>query len=262
MNLAAPRTASAVVELAEEKLDAETHVILSTGLNYAAHAEEAGGGDVFLFPKPAAPTPPYTPVYPPAGVLLFDYEVELAFVLLEDIDLTDIPDRAELLANTAFFLSNDISDREAIIRRAEIFGAGTGFVEGKGQPGFFPTGPWMVRGTELFSAAKACGAEGLGLRLWVGEEAEPRQQANTTQMILAPEALVERVGTWFEAGGYALSQARRRGARKHRWTGNPDLRDRYGGRPSGGTFLFRKLADRCTRFGHLSVLPARSRPSW
>ena len=47
----------AVVKLPEADLDAETHVIVSTGLNYAAHAEEAGGGEVFLFPKPAAPTP-------------------------------------------------------------------------------------------------------------------------------------------------------------------------------------------------------------
>jgi hypothetical protein len=37
-----------VVELPESALDAETHVLVSTGLNYAAHAEEAGGGDVFL----------------------------------------------------------------------------------------------------------------------------------------------------------------------------------------------------------------------
>lgn len=61
-----------VVDLPESALDAETHVLVSTGLNYAAHAEEAGGGDVFLFPKPAAPTRPYASVYAPAGVTLLE----------------------------------------------------------------------------------------------------------------------------------------------------------------------------------------------
>ena len=75
----------AVVDLPESDLDAEIRVIVSTGLNYAAHAEEAGGGDVFLFPKPSAPTRPYASVHPRAGVTLFDYEVELAFVLLRKL---------------------------------------------------------------------------------------------------------------------------------------------------------------------------------
>jgi len=186
----------AVVDLPEAALDAESHVIVSTGLNYAAHAEEAGGGDVFLFPKPAAPTRPYARVHAPAGVTLLDYEVELAFVLLADVDPLDPPSREALLAKAAFFLSNDVSDREAIVRNASFSGTSTGFAEGKSQPGFFPAGPWMVRGTELFAAARSCGAEGLGLRLYVNDETEPRQDASTTQMILQPDELVARIGTW------------------------------------------------------------------
>ncbi len=191
----------AVVSLPEAALDDESQVIVSTGLNYAAHAEEAGGGDVFLFPKPAAPTRPYGRVHAPAGVTLLDYEVELAFVLLEELDPFDPPARDALLARTAFFLSNDVSDREAIIRDAALTGGSTGFSEAKGQPGFFPTGPWMVRGTELFAAAAECGAEGLGLRLWVDDEATPRQDADTTLMILEPRELVARIGSWIEEHG-------------------------------------------------------------
>jgi 2-keto-4-pentenoate hydratase/2-oxohepta-3-ene-1,7-dioic acid hydratase in catechol pathway len=191
----------AAVALSEAALDAETHVIVSTGLNYAAHAEEAGGGDVFLFPKPAAPTRPYARVHAPAGVTLLDYEVELAFVLLEDVDPFAPPTREELLAKSAFFLSNDVSDREAIVRNAALSGPGTGFAEGKGQPGFFPAGPWLVRGSELFAAVEACGAEGLGLQLHVGSEAEPRQAANTTRMILQPEQLIARIGSWIREHG-------------------------------------------------------------
>ncbi len=191
----------AVVDLPEADIDAERRVIVSTGLNYAAHAEEAGGGDVFLFPKPAAPTPPYARVHAPAGVTLLDYEVELAFVLLEDIDPFDPPSRHALLAKSAFFLSNDVSDREAIIRNATLSGLGTGFVEAKGQPGFMPAGPWMVRGSELFAAVRACGADGLGLRLWVGDEVEPRQDASTARMVLQPDELIARIGTWISEHG-------------------------------------------------------------
>jgi 2-keto-4-pentenoate hydratase/2-oxohepta-3-ene-1,7-dioic acid hydratase in catechol pathway len=191
----------AVVDLPQADLDAETRVIVSTGLNYAAHAEEAGGGDVFLFPKPAPPTPPYAPVHAPAGVLLLDYEVELAFVLLEAVDPFDPPSREALLATSAFFLTNDVSDREAIVRNAAFTGPGTGFVEGKGQPGFLPAGPWMVRGTELFAAVEACGADGLGLRLWVDHEAAPRQDASTARMILQPPELIAHLGTWIREHG-------------------------------------------------------------
>jgi 2-keto-4-pentenoate hydratase/2-oxohepta-3-ene-1,7-dioic acid hydratase in catechol pathway len=117
------------------------------------------------------------------------------------VDPFDPPAREALLARSAFFLSNDVSDREAIIRNAALGGPGTGFVEGKGQPGFMPAGPWMVRGSELFAAAHACGADGLGLRLSIGDETEPRQDANTTQMILPPDELIARIGTWITEYG-------------------------------------------------------------
>jgi len=191
----------AVVDLPESNLDAETQVIVSTGLNYAAHADEAGGGDVFLFPKPASPTRPYARVHAPAGVTLLDYEVELAFVLLADVDPFDPPSHEALFENSAFFLTNDVSDREAIIRNAEISGLGTGFVEGKGQPGFMPAGPWMVRGSDLFAALRTCGADGLGLELSIDDEVEPRQKASTAQMILQPNELVARIGTWITEHG-------------------------------------------------------------
>jgi 2-keto-4-pentenoate hydratase/2-oxohepta-3-ene-1,7-dioic acid hydratase in catechol pathway len=193
----------AVVDLPEADLDAERRVIVSTGLNYAAHAEEAGGGTVFLFPKPAAPTSAYSRVSAPSGVTLFDYEVELAFVLLEDIDLMDPPSRETFLEQSAFFLSNDFSDREAIIKNAALSGVGTGFVEGKGQPGFFPAGPWMVRGKDLFDAVEACGADGLGLQLSVdsGDGPELRQSATTARMITQPYALIGYLSAWIEANG-------------------------------------------------------------
>jgi len=193
----------AVVDLPEAAIDDETRVIVSTGLNYAAHAEEAGGGDVFLFPKPAAPTSAYARVAAPGGVMLLDYEVELAYVLLEEIVLDDPLTRDEFLDRTAFFLSNDISDREAIVRNASLSGTSTGFPEAKGQPGFFPAGPWMVRGSELFAALEACGADGLGLRLAVTSQGrtEMRQSASTSLMIIDPWDLIDYLRSWVDEHG-------------------------------------------------------------
>jgi 2-keto-4-pentenoate hydratase/2-oxohepta-3-ene-1,7-dioic acid hydratase in catechol pathway len=148
-----------------------------------------------VFPKPVEPTAPYGAVSAPAGVTLLDYEVELAFVLLADVTLTALPTWETLLDQSAFFVTNDITDREAIIRNAALTGPGTGFVEAKGQPGFMPAGPWLVRGRELFAAAAACGGRGLPIRLEVdsGEGFELRQDANTELLLLDPIALLARV---------------------------------------------------------------------
>jgi 2-keto-4-pentenoate hydratase/2-oxohepta-3-ene-1,7-dioic acid hydratase in catechol pathway len=194
---AAPRVCSPVA-LSQAEIDREERFVIGVGLNYKAHADEAGGGDLFLFPKPAAPTPPYGHVAPPKNTPLLDYEVELAFVLLEDIDLTAPPDKDEFLRKVAFFVSNDISDREAILANP-----GGGFVEAKGQPSFFPAGPWMVRGTELYAAFTQCGVEGLGIRLAVDEGSgfRARQNSMTSLMIASPEEILARLGAWVQEKG-------------------------------------------------------------
>lgn len=209
----------APVHLPQEAIDAETHVVVAAGLNYAAHAEEAGGGEAFLFPKPVEPSAPYGTVAAPAGVTLLDYEVELGFVLLADVDLDAPPSREALFAQTAFFVANDVTDREPIIRHATIRGPGTGFVEAKGKPGFLPVGPWLVRGRELFRALAACDADGLGLRLAVdeGDGFLPRQDATTAAMILEPRALLDRIADEVKRHGARTSMSVRRADRVHRY---------------------------------------------
>jgi 2-keto-4-pentenoate hydratase/2-oxohepta-3-ene-1,7-dioic acid hydratase in catechol pathway len=203
----------APVPLTQREIDAETHVITAAGLNYAAHAEEAGGGDVFLFPKPVEPGAPYGAVSPPEGVTLLDYEVELAFVLLEDLDLRALPSPESLLARTAFFVANDVTDREPIIVHKAFSGPGTGFVEAKGQPSFLPSGPWLVRGTELFAALATCGGEGLGLRLDVdeGDGFQSRQDDSTAAMVLDPYALLARIAEEVESVGFRTPMPVERG---------------------------------------------------
>jgi 2-keto-4-pentenoate hydratase/2-oxohepta-3-ene-1,7-dioic acid hydratase in catechol pathway len=136
-------------------------------------------------------------------VTLLDYEVELGFVLLGDVALDALPARAELLEQAAFFLANDVSDREPIVLHKALRGPGTGFAQGKGRAGYLPAGPWLVRGSELFAALAACGAEGLGIRLAVdeGDGFVERQASSTARMILDPLALLERIAAEVEAHG-------------------------------------------------------------
>jgi 2-keto-4-pentenoate hydratase/2-oxohepta-3-ene-1,7-dioic acid hydratase in catechol pathway len=203
------------VPLSQADLDAERRVIVAAGLNYRAHADEAGGGDVFLFPKPAAPTAPYGEVAPPAGVTLLDYEVELGFVLLEDVALSEPPSLSALLARSAFFVANDVSDREPIILEKAPRGPGTGFVRGKGQDGFLPAGPWLVRGTDLFAALEACGADGLGLFLEVdeGDGFRSRQASTTALWLLDPADLVARIAEQVATHGLRTDMPMERGGR-------------------------------------------------
>ena len=204
--------------LTQAEIDAEQRVVVAAGLNYAAHAEEAGGGESFLFPKPVAPTPPYGVVSPPEGVVLLDYEVELGFVLLEDIALDALPSEEELLERSAFFVANDVTDREPIIAMAKLAGVSDGFVEAKGQPGFLPAGPWLVHGPELGRALFACGREGLGLRLEVdeGEGFATRQDATTDLMLEEPLALLQHIAREVEAHGLRTAMpVRRDGELRH-----------------------------------------------
>lgn len=193
--IADPTRICSPIHVAQGQIDADDVVVVAAGLNYAAHAEEAGGGDVFLFPKPVAPTGAYGSIPRHADVTLLDYEVELGLVLLQDVVLADLPERDALLRRAAFFVANDVSDREPIIRQKSFSGPGTGFVEGKGRPGYLPAGPWLVRGTELFAALAACDAAGLGLHLEVDDGAgfSVRQSSSTARMILDPMQLLERI---------------------------------------------------------------------
>lgn len=189
--------------LSQAELDAGALVVVAAGLNYAAHAEEAGGGDTFLFPKPVEPTPPYGAIVPPEGVTLLDYEVELGLVLLEDVDLRDLPDEQSLLGISAFFVANEVTDREPIISHARLDGTSDGFVEAKGQPGFLPAGPMLVHGPALGSALFECGAEGMVMRLEVdeGEGFTIRQDDSTELMLEEPLALLQHVAREVDAHG-------------------------------------------------------------
>ncbi len=114
---------------------------IAAGTNYAEHGEEANIDVPFIFPKISNPSPhQHTLVFNPDWLL--DYEVELAVVFDRDIALPSDLDGAV----AGFFVVNDFTERATLVRQADIDNprAGAGFADAKGQPGFLPTGPWMV----------------------------------------------------------------------------------------------------------------------
>jgi 2-keto-4-pentenoate hydratase/2-oxohepta-3-ene-1,7-dioic acid hydratase in catechol pathway len=197
-----------VVSITREDLESGRRFSVGVGLNYAEHKEEAGATDIdkTLFPKFVATTGAYAPVSlgrqvddPTRPVLLGDYEVEIGFVLLEDIDLTQLPGKEAFYDSIAFFTANDVSDRAPIIRDRL-----RGFTMGKSHPTYQPVGPWMVHGRHLKPKTMGEGEEELYLSLLV-EEAEPyaggpwRQGDHSTSMIRGPYAIMQMIAEIWDA---------------------------------------------------------------
>ena len=191
------------VAISAAELDKLQRVVIGAGINYAEHRDEVGvdtAGELLLFPKPVVPTGPYAPVragmqigeIPARPVLLLDYEVELGLVLLEDMDLHQLPSSYEaFIDKVAFFIANDVSDREPIILDEE-----TGYTRGKSHPTYLPVGPWMVHGRQLRPRTMNEGDHSLRIGLEVYEataspgNVQSRQLASTGAMLRGPWAIV------------------------------------------------------------------------
>jgi 2,4-diketo-3-deoxy-L-fuconate hydrolase len=112
---------------------------IAAGTNYPEHAGEAGVEDgPFLFAKLVEPTPPDAEVS--AGNGLLDYEVELAWVTLEDVRDGKPPKEMGLI------LCNDYTDRDTLLHHVDVsdVASGKGFTTGKSFPGYLPVGDLFV----------------------------------------------------------------------------------------------------------------------
>ena len=198
------------VDITLAQLDNEQRFIVGIGLNYSEHREETGGAshadlstdEVLVFPKALAPTGAYSPIRagakagtrPPRPMLLLDYEVELAMVLLDDLDLNaPPPDYEDFINSVAFLTANDVSDRQPI-----ILDSVHGYTRGKSHPGYLPTGPWMIHGRHLQPRTAAEGNVILELSVTVEEAAQGArpartrrlQSSDTGRMILGPWQII------------------------------------------------------------------------
>jgi len=112
---------------------------IAVGTNFPEHAQESEVTDgPFLFPKEVIPTAYNAPVS--AGDALLDYEVELCFVTLDDLDLDVAP------AHIGLTLCNDVTDRAKLLRSADPRNvtSGKGFTTAKSGTGYFPLGSLFV----------------------------------------------------------------------------------------------------------------------
>ncbi|MFT6508610.1 MAG: 2-keto-4-pentenoate hydratase/2-oxohepta-3-ene-1,7-dioic acid hydratase in catechol pathway [Parvibaculaceae bacterium] len=112
---------------------------IAAGTNFPAHAEEATVEDgPFLFPKRVVPTHARSSLSMGKGLL--DFEVELCFVAIDTLNVSDKQGRVGLL------LCNDFTDREKLMHHLGAFDvtSGKGFTTGKSAPGFMPIGNLFV----------------------------------------------------------------------------------------------------------------------
>ncbi len=218
------RIVKSPVSITMAQLEANERFIIGVGLNYpnhraevASNARTADSSDgLVVFPKLVAPSGPYAPVRPGARigdtaarpVLLLDHEIELGFVLLEDLDLADPPTTyGAFIATVAFFTANDVSDRRPIILDIE-----SGYTRGKSHPTFLPIGPWMVHGTHLRPRTASEGERSLRLRLGIREimpcngcdtpkyQTRIAQSDTTGSMLNGPWRIVQHLSARYRQG--------------------------------------------------------------
>ncbi|MCW9040926.1 MAG: fumarylacetoacetate hydrolase family protein [Rhodospirillales bacterium] len=152
--------------------------ILGVGLNYKAHAEEAGmdlPSEPIIFSKAVTSlTGPDDGVTLPRGSTKTDWEVELAVIIGTKAQYVDEARALDYIAGYAVI--NDISEREYQIERNGTWD------KGKGCDTFAPLGPWLVTRDEV--------PDPQNLDLWLERNGERLQASNTERMIFGVAHLV------------------------------------------------------------------------
>ena len=155
--------------------------IIGIGLNYRAHALEAG------MPIPAEPvvfmkattciSGPDDPILKPVDSTKLDWEVELGLVIGRE---TRRVDEAKALDHVAgYCVFHDVSERAFQLER------GGQWDKGKSCDSFGPIGPWLVTRDEI--------ADPQALRLWLDVNGERMQDSSTADMIFSCAEIVSYV---------------------------------------------------------------------
>jgi 2-keto-4-pentenoate hydratase/2-oxohepta-3-ene-1,7-dioic acid hydratase in catechol pathway len=151
--------------------------IVCVGRNYAAHAAEHGADvptEPLLFLKP-----PSSVIAPGAEIVLpelssqVEHECELALVIGRRSRA--VPEERAWEQVLGITCGNDVTARD--LQRAD-----SQWTRGKGFDTFCPLGPWIVTGIGENEVAK--------LEVSCTVNGEPRQRANTEQMVFSPAFLI------------------------------------------------------------------------
>lgn len=159
---------------------ARPSVVLCIGMNYAAHAAEAGSPPpavpVMFYKAPNTVVGPDDDVIIPRGSTKTDWEVELAVVIGSPARYLDTPEQA-LGCVAGYAISNDVSERAF---QLEI--SGGQWSKGKSCETFNPLGPWLVTADEV--------PDPQSLRLRSSVNGEPRQDSSTADMVFGVAELI------------------------------------------------------------------------
>ena len=154
---------------------------IAVGLNYAAHAKEAGmeiPKEPILFSKlPNCIVGPNDDVMFPKGSTKLDYEIEIAFVIGKRARYVE--EKNALGHVAGYCIGNDISEREFQIER------GGQWMKGKCAETFGPLGPWLVTRDEI--------ADVQNLAMALDVNGHRRQTGNTKTMIFGIAHLVHYI---------------------------------------------------------------------
>ena len=158
--------------------------VICIGLNYAAHAAEAGASvpdsPVLFYKAPNTVVGPDDDLVLPPESVKTDWEVELAVVIGRRMWRPSSPEDA-LEHVAGYAISNDLSERYL---QLEV--SGGQWSKGKSCPGFNPLGPWLV------PSASIPDPQSLRLRSWVN--GEPRQDSSTADMIFGVAEILWHLG--------------------------------------------------------------------
>ena len=170
--------------------------IVCVGMNYAAHAREAGAEPperpVIFFKMPSTIAGPTDPIELPPYATKVDWEVELGVVI--GTRTFRVASAEEGLDHVAgYVLANDLSER-----RLQIEESGGQWSKGKNLPGFTPLGPWIRPAAEVDPGD-------LRLRSWVN--GEDRQDSSTSDLIFSVGEIIHQLSQAmaFEPGDVILT---------------------------------------------------------
>jgi 2-keto-4-pentenoate hydratase/2-oxohepta-3-ene-1,7-dioic acid hydratase in catechol pathway len=160
--------------------------IICIGLNYRAHAEEAGMAipvEPIVFSKHTSSlSGPFDPVLIPPGSVKSDWEVELAVVIGRRALHISEADALSVVAG--YTVCNDMSERTYQIER------GGQWIKGKSYPSFCPLGPVIVTADQI--------PDPQALRLWLTVNGKPTQDSTTGDMIFSVAQIISHLSEFME----------------------------------------------------------------
>ena len=170
--------------------------VICIGLNYSDHAEEAGmkiPEEPIVFMKAAnTVVGAYDNIIIPKKSTKTDWEVELAFVIKEEVRYLENADAAKNFI-AGYAVANDVSEREFQIEK------GGQWTKGKSCDNFCPLGPFLVTPDEI--------ADVQNLSLTLSLNGRQMQNGTTAKMIFNVNYIVYYVSQFMtlEAGDLILT---------------------------------------------------------